>query len=123
MTTADAVDYHRKASWRLLEQADVELEQGEIEKASQALWDAAAHAVRAAAARRGWSHESTHDLMQIVVRLIEEEGGPVHLNTNLIIAHSFDLVGRAWDIPLLESEVRYCKGPVTELIRLLESMD
>ena len=61
--------------------------------------------------------------MKMVVRLIEEEGGPVELNTNLIIAHSFDRVGRAWTIPVDEVEVRYCKdAPVTELLKILEEM-
>ena len=50
MTTAnaDVVDRHRKASWHSLEQVDVKLEDGELEAASQVLWEAAAHGVKAA---------------------------------------------------------------------------
>ncbi len=55
MTAADtdAIVHYRKESWRLLAQVDAELERGELEAASQALWDAAAHGLKAAAARRG----------------------------------------------------------------------
>ena len=126
MTTADTantVARYRKESWRLLAQVDVELERGELEAASQALWDAAAHGLKAAAARRGWPHETVNDQLYVVIPLIQEEGGPVDLNTNAIIAHSFNRRDRAWEIPLLESEVRYCKEPVGELLKMLEGMD
>lgn len=124
MTTTDAVTHYRKESWRLLSQVDVELERGNLESAAQALWDAAAHGARAAAERRGWPHRTTRDLMKMVVRLIQEEDGPVDLNTNLIIAHSFDRIDRAWEIPIDEATIRYCKdAPVTELLKMLEGMD
>ncbi len=53
MTAADTDARYRKESWRLLAQVDVELGRGDLEAASQALWDAAAHGLKAAAARRG----------------------------------------------------------------------
>lgn len=108
MTTATAVDYHRKAGWGLLEQVDVELERGELEKASQALWDAAAHAVRAVAASRGWKHDDFADLGDVIIRLIYEEGGPISLNTNFIIASSFDRK-LSRELPLHEAGIRYCR--------------
>ena len=125
MTTADteAVVHYRKESWRLLAQVDAELERGELEAAAQALWDAAAHGLKAAAARRGWPHETANDQLYVVIPLIQEEGGPVDLNTNAIIAHSFNRRDRAWEIPLRESEVRYCKEPVRALLKILEEMD
>ena len=124
MTTVDAVAHYRTESWRLLSQVDVDLERGDLESASQALWDAAAHGAKAAAERRGWSHRTARDLMKMAVRLIQEEGGPVELNTNLIIAHSFDRIERAWEIPIDEATIRYCKdAPVTELLKMLEGMD
>lgn len=124
MTTTDAVARYREESWRLLAQVDAELERGDIAAASQALWDAAECAIKAAAERRGWPHKNTRDLMKIAVRLIKEEGGPVDLNTNLIIAHSFDRENRAWTIPVDEAEIRYCKNAsVTDLLKTLERMD
>ena len=117
-----SVDRYRQESWRLLAQVDVELERGNVAAASQALWDAAAHGLKAVAARRGWPHGSVNEQLYVVIPLIKEEGGPVDLNTNAIIAHSFNRRERAWEIPLLESEVRYGREPVAELLKTLESM-
>ena len=119
----DGVAEYRKASWDSLAQVDAELEHGDLEKAAQALWESAAHAMKAAAVLRGWPHGDVRELMHVVTRLIKEEGGPVDLNTNAIIAHSFDRRDRAWEIPLLESELRYCREPVMELVKILEGMD
>ena len=124
MTAAetDAVARYRKESWRLLGQVDVELERGDLEAASLALWDAAAHGLKAAAARRGWPHDTVNDQLYVVIPLIEGEGGPVDLNTNAIIAHSFNRRDRAWIIPIDREGVLYAKVPVAELLKTLESM-
>ena len=125
MTAADtdAIVHYRKESWRLLAQVDAELERGELEAASQALWDAAAHGLKAAATHRGWPHETVSDQLYVVIPLIQDEGGPVDLNTNAIIAHSFNRRDRAWIIPIDEDGVLYAKGPVAELLKIIESMD
>ncbi len=123
MTTADAVAQYRKESWRLLAQVDAELERGELEAAAQALWEAAAHGLKAAAARRGWPHETVNDQLYVVIPLIQEEGGHIDLNTNAIMAHAFNRRDRAWLIPIFADDVAYCKGPIAELLRMLEAMD
>ncbi len=126
MTTADTantVTRYRKESWRLLAQVDVELERGELEQASQALWDAAAQGLKAAAAGRGWPHDTVNDLMKMIVRLIQEEGASIELNTNAIMAHAFNRRERAWIMPIGEPGVRYVQGPVSELLKTLERMD
>ena len=82
-----------------------------------------AHGLKAAAAKRGWPHGSVSEQLYVVIPLIKQEGGPVDLNTNAIIAHSFNRRDRAWNTPLLESEVRYGKEPVAELLKTLESYD
>ena len=117
------VAHHRAESWRSLALVDALLEQGELEAASQALWEAAAHGVRAAAAYRRRPYATTWDLGQVINYLIEDEGGSIDLNTNFFIAHSFDRIDRAWEIPLLESEVIYCRKPVTDFLKMLEAMD
>ena len=48
MTATDAVTHYRRKSWRRLSQVDAELDRGEIAAASQALWDAAECAIKAA---------------------------------------------------------------------------
>ena len=120
---AAAVDYHRKRSRQSLAQVDAALERGETEQASQAIWEAAAHGVRAAAARRGWPYATHWDLGQAIIRLMHHEGGSVELNTNFIMAHAFDRIDRAWEIPIEDDDIRYAKGPVTELLNMLEAMD
>ena len=101
----------------------MELARGNLAAASQTLWDAAAHAIKAAAARRHWPHESFVDLGETITRLIDEEGGPLDLNTNFIMASSFDRID-TWEIPLHEAGIRYCsKGPIKELLLMLEGMD
>ncbi len=122
-TAADTAAHHRQESWRLLDQVDAELERGELEAASQAVWEAAAHGVRAAAARRGWAHDSARDLAVAISRLIDEEAGSIDLNTNFIIAHSFNRIDRAWEMPLYEDDVHYGKEPVAELLELLERLE
>ena len=123
MTTADAVTHYRKESWRLLSQVDVELERGEIAAASQTLWDAAECAIKAAAERRGWAHETFADLGDAITRMYDEENGPKELHWNFVMASSFDRK-LSQVIPLHEAGIRYCsKGPIKELLHILEGMD
>ena len=118
-----AVAHHRAESWRSLALGDTLLERGELEAAAQALWEAAAHGVRAAAARRNLPYADNWELGQVIIRLIEDEGGSIDLNTNFFIAHSFNLIDREWEIPLLRSEVIYCREPVAAFLKMLEAMD
>ena len=125
MTAVDtaAVAHHRKESWRLLAQVDVELGRGDPEAASQALWEAAAHGLKAAAARRGWPHETFVEMGNAIIRLIYDEDGPVDLNTNFIMASAFDRK-LPRDLPPHELGIRYCsKGPIKEFLQVLEGMD
>ena len=119
----DAVAHYRAESWRSLAQVDDLLAQGELEASSQALWEAAACGVKAAAARRGLPYASSWDLGQVINYLIDNEDGSIDLNTNFFIAHSFDRIDREWEIPLAESEVVYCREPVTAFLKMLEGMD
>ena len=125
MTTAEAaaVAHYRKESWRLLAQVDVELERGDLEAASQALWEAAAHGLKAAATRRGWPHDTFLEMGNAIIRLIYDEDGPVDLNTNFIMAAAFDRKIARY-LPPHEAGIRYCsKGPAKEFLQVLEGMD
>ncbi len=125
MPAADtaAVARYRKESWRLLAQVDVELGRGDLEAASQALWDAAAHGLKAAAARRGWPHDTFVEMGEAIIRLIYDESGPVDLNTNFIMASAHDRK-LPRDLPPHEAGIRYCiQGPMKEFLKTLEDMD
>ena len=52
MTTTDPMAYHVERSWHFLELVDSELANGELEEASNKLWGAAAHAIKAVAEKR-----------------------------------------------------------------------
>ena len=54
---------------------------------------------------------------------MHHEGGSIDLNTNFFVAHAFDRIDRAWEIPIEDDDIRYAKGPVTELLEMLEAMD
>ena len=122
-TAAAAVARHRKESRRRLRQVDDALARGDIEQASQCLWDAAALAIKAAAARRGWAHNSFEAMCAVIDRLVDEEGGPKELHWNFVMANAFDRENMVWEIPLHEHGVRYCRGPIADFVRILERMD
>jgi hypothetical protein len=63
MTTADTVAYHQERSHHFLNLVDDELARGELEEASNKVWGAAAHAIKAVAERRGWQHHA-HALLE-----------------------------------------------------------
>ncbi len=122
MTTTDAVAQHREESRRSLAQVDADLERGDLESASQALWDAAAHAIKAAAQRRGWPHDSFEALCDVMNRLVSDEGGPVDLHWSFMMANAFDRRSLVWEIPIHEAGIRYCRAPIAEFITTLEGI-
>ena len=129
MTTTDAVAHYRKESWRLLSQVDVELERGEIAAASQALWDATECAIKAAAERRGWAHETFADLGDVIDRLANDE----HAGCQMLgeRRESFHIIGQYMLVVAFgrfpdgvlpsAGKIRYGKKRVGELIYSLET--
>lgn len=125
MTTAiidaNPVDHHREAGWESLSRVDAALERGELEVAAQALWEAAAHGVKAAAALRGWPHDSFKDLAEAVSRLHDAEGGPPELHWNFVIASNYIRKDRTWPMPIDGDGIRHGTARVAELLRILEN--
>ena len=76
--TTDA-DTYREAGHRLLEQARVELEAGDLVQASEKAWGAAAQMVKAAAQANGWSHGSHRDLF-VAVRDLTNQSGDIEIH-------------------------------------------
>ena len=83
------VDYHRERSRHFLSLVDDELTRGELEEASNKVWGAAAHAIKAVAERRGWQHHAHALLEDAVMRLIQEEGAPQHLFGQYMMASAY----------------------------------
>ena len=118
MTTA--VEYHAERSWHFLELVDDEVARGELEEASNKLWGAAAHAIKAVAERRGWPHGAHRDLEDAVMRLIDDEGAPAFLLTQYAAANWFH--SRFYGGPPDERMIRHGKDQIADFIRLLESV-
>jgi hypothetical protein len=55
---------YEEISQHLLEQARRELDQGDILQASEKVWGATAHAIKAVAQQRGWNHHAHNNLRE-----------------------------------------------------------
>ena len=120
-TTADIIAYHRDRSWHFWQLVDDELDRGELEEASNKLWGAAAHAIKAAAAIRGWEHHAHALLEETVLRLIRDENASPHLRGQYYIASHYHQ--RFYGGPPDADGIRYGKEIIAEFIRTLESLD
>ena len=118
MTTV--LEYHAERSWHFLELVDDEVERGELEEASNKLWGAAAHAIKAVAERRGWSHGSHRDLEETVLRLVDDEGATPDLYTYYGLASWFH--SRFYGGPPNANQIRHGKSKMAEFIRMLENL-
>ena len=65
---------YREQSRVFLEQASIELANGDLYQASEKGWGAAAQIVKAVASQRGWEHNIHSDLFNVVDRLVKETG-------------------------------------------------
>ncbi len=119
-TAADTIAYHRERSWHFLALVDDELARGELEEASNKLWGAAAHAIKAVAESRGWPHHAHALLQQTMERLISEEGASQHLFGQYMMASAYHQGFYAWPPPA--DAIRYGKEIITEFIAALESL-
>ena len=70
LTTTD----HALVSRVLMEQAQTELDSGDLIQASEKAWGATARALKAIAQRRDWRHSSHYHYFQIVGNLAELTG-------------------------------------------------
>lgn len=120
ITTSDTIAYHRERSWHFLALVDDELARGELEEASNKLWGAAAHAIKAVAESRDWEHHAHALLQRTMERLISEEGAPQHLFGQYMMASAYHQGFYAWPPPA--SAIRYGKEIITEFIQALESL-
>ena len=118
MTTV--VDYHSERSWHFLDLVDEEVARGELEEASNKLWGAVAHAIKAVAERKGWFHGSHNALAETVMRLIDDEGAPPMLYIYYTSANWFH--SRFYGGPPTGHEILQAKGEMAQLIRILENL-
>jgi hypothetical protein len=119
--TDDRTAYHRQASRRHLEQVDNDIAIGLGEHARDQLWAAAAHAIKAAAARRSWPGSLVHELGATVDRLTAEEGMPSHLTQLYLLGSAYSREG--WQTPMNTARIRYTKDDIARFISEFEAWD
>ena len=68
---------HRQIALDFLDASDEEFERGDDLQGAEKLWDAAAHALMAAAQQREWHHESHRSLKNAAMNLSQEAEDPL----------------------------------------------
>ena len=79
---------HVAISRRFIEQANEELDRGDLLQASEKAWGAVAHRLKAIARQRGWRHGSHRHYGEIVDLLVSEARIPDELRQLLATADS-----------------------------------
>ena len=67
---------YAELSQRLIQQAERELQSGDLMQASEKIWGSVAHAVKAVAAQRDWNHINHARLWDISGQIADEQGRP-----------------------------------------------
>ena len=117
----DPAEYYRQESWRRLEQVNDDLAADLGEHARDQLWAAAAYAIKSAAARRGWAHESVHELGETMDRLAAAAGMPSRLAQLYLLGSAYSREG--WQVPMSQEGVRYTKADIAQLMAEFEAWD
>ena len=68
------IEEHKEISRRFFMKAADALAEEDLLQASEKLWGASAHMIKAVAEARGWQHYGHRELFQVVHRLVEETG-------------------------------------------------
>ncbi|MCY3507033.1 MAG: hypothetical protein OXH41_12795 [Chloroflexi bacterium] len=106
-------------SLRLLGQAQEEFDKGDRLQASEKAWGAAAHAMKAAAERRGWNHHN-HGLLFLVAAQLADDAGNPELRRLFSIASS--LHQNYYEDWQPEVSVQDGIGDVGRLVGLMEQL-
>ena len=121
MTVTRPAGYYRERSRRLLALADDLLARDEPEAAGEMLWGAAALAIKAAAQRRNWRHNTHALLRNSVDRLVYERRAPPHLLGQYAMASEFH-AGFYGDRMFTAVQIRYGREPIAEFVGALENL-
>lgn len=116
MTTAQQ---YQATSATLFDQAQVELEAGDLIQASEKFWGAAAQALKAIAQTRGWEHNSHAHFYRIVRNLIDETGDDQLFDlfnaANLLHSNFYENWMEANEIRRLSTQVNQLIDHLTEI--------
>ena len=98
----------------LLAQARRELAQGDLRRASEKGWDAAAQMVKALADQRGWAHDGHRELAKAVNRLTEETGDR-QLGRNFYVGYNLHYFGEIMDKEMIHTGLQTIEQLVDKL--------
>ena len=115
-TRTTPIETHETHSDRLMRHAYRELDRGDRLQASEKAWGAAAHGLKAVAARRGWRYNTHSDAFTIVQRLVEELGDRVYL----LFKTANNLHRNYYTDAMSLDELRYHLPHVEELVEMLK---
>ncbi len=110
---------YAELSLRLLGQAQDEFDKGDRLQASEKAWGAAAHAMKAAAERRGWNHHN-HGLLFLVASQLADDARRPELRRLFSIASA--LHQNYYEDWQPESSVQDEIGDVGRLVDLMEEL-
>ena len=65
---------HKAISWYFFTKAGEALADEDLLQASEKLWEASTHMIKAVAEARGWQHHGHRELFQVLNRLVDETG-------------------------------------------------
>ncbi len=106
-----------EGSQTLLQQAQAELERGDLRQASEKAWGAAAQAVKAVGEERGWNH-SGHAMLFDIVAQVNDERRRRRISRLFIAANQLHI--NFYEDLMEEEDVRYGIDTVQALLRWLE---
>ena len=109
-------DRYTAISRRLIEQAQEELDRGDLIQASEKSWRAVAHSVKTIAQERGWNH-GRHDLLgDVVSQVADERGRPdlIILFSSASILHN-NFYEHVLENYLVQAWMNACKTLIEEL--------
>lgn len=113
--------YYTERSAHFLERVDDELDAGELEVACELLWGAAAHAVKAVAQSKGWSHGTHRRLSAVVERLVNEGWVPPHLSGQYKMASDFHQ-GFYGDREFSVAHIQFAKATIADFVNTLRRL-
>ena len=114
--TISKADRYTEISRYLLEEAQQQLDRGDLIQASEKAWGATAHAIKSLAQTRAWNH-TRHDLLADVVDQISEERDRTDLQ-NLFRSANY-LHNNFYEHALTSTQVR---GAMNDAMTLIEEL-
>ena len=120
MVSSNGEISHQVVSQEFLAKAETEFEAGDLLQASEKLWGAVAHMVKAAAESRGWEHSNHRALYRVINRLAGETGDSELRDLFLIASQLHANFYEGWLLPeFVEAEAPRIRNLVGRLQALV----